>query len=79
MDHDFDQANAQYLAKTLEGLRPDASTGLRLHAGPTPLSVMSAMGRTATVDDQAESDLTHERWTPYQAISSPRTVAGPRS
>ena len=24
-------------------------------------------------------DLTHERWTPYQAIASPRTVAGPRS
>jgi hypothetical protein len=26
-----------------------------------------------------ETDLTHERWTPYLAISSPRTVAGPRS
>ena len=24
-------------------------------------------------------DLTHERWTPYQTISSPRTVAGPGS
>ncbi len=23
--------------------------------------------------------LTHERWTPYPAISSPRTVAGPHS
>ena len=26
-----------------------------------------------------ENDLTHERWTPYQAFSSPRTVAGLRS
>jgi hypothetical protein len=28
---------------------------------------------------ESGSGLTHERWTPYQAISSPRTVAGPRS
>ena len=27
----------------------------------------------------AEFDLTHERWTPYLAISSPRTAAGLRS
>jgi probable HAF family extracellular repeat protein len=36
-------------------------------------------GTMSDLNSLVVSDLTHERWTPYPAISSPRTVAGPRN